>query len=87
MSRSAIPFDSKLDVAFFRGSRTSDERDELVMLSRSDPDSVDARYTRNQAWKSPADTLGEDPATEVSLEDHCQYKYLFNFRGVAASFR
>lgn len=24
---------------------------------------------------------------EVSLEDHCQYKYLFNFRGVAASFR
>jgi protein glucosyltransferase len=23
----------------------------------------------------------------VRLEDHCQYKYLFNFRGVAASFR
>lgn len=27
------------------------------------------------------------PATEVSLEDHCKFKYLFNFRGVAASFR
>lgn len=23
----------------------------------------------------------------MSFEDHCQYKYLFNFRGVAASFR
>lgn len=27
------------------------------------------------------------PASEVPLEDHCQYKYLFNYRGVAASFR
>lgn len=27
------------------------------------------------------------PASEVSLEEHCRYKYLFNFRGVAASFR
>jgi protein glucosyltransferase len=27
------------------------------------------------------------PADEVKLEDHCKYKYLFNFRGVAASFR
>lgn len=35
-------------------------------------------------WK---DTLGAPPAKEVSLEDHCSYKYLFNYRGVAASFR
>jgi protein glucosyltransferase len=27
------------------------------------------------------------PADEVALEDHCEYRYLFNFRGVAASFR
>lgn len=33
------------------------------------------------------DTLHAPPAKEVSFEDHCQYKYLFNFRGVAASFR
>ena len=33
------------------------------------------------------DTLGADPASEVSFENHCKYKYLFNFRGVAASFR
>ena len=37
-----------------------------------------------QAWKSPADTLGADPAAEVALEDHCEYRFLFNFRGVAA---
>ena len=33
------------------------------------------------------DTLGESPASEVRLEDHCAFKYLFNYRGVAASFR
>lgn len=37
---------------FFRGSRTSPERDPLVLLSREAPDLVDAEYTKNQAWKS-----------------------------------
>lgn len=77
----------KLNKGFFRGSRTSDERDPLILLSRSNPHLVDAQYTRNQAWKSPADTLNAEPAKEVRLEDHCKYKYLFNYRGVAASFR
>lgn len=33
------------------------------------------------------DTLHVPPAKEVSFEQHCRYRYLFNFRGVAASFR
>lgn len=78
----------KKDVrGFFRGSRTSSERDALILLSRRHPKLVNAKYTKNQAWKSKADTLGEEPAKEVSLEDHCKYRYLFNYRGVAASFR
>lgn len=77
----------KLPVAFFRGSRTTEERDPLVLLSREDSNLVDAVYTKNQAWRSNADTLNAPPAEEVSLEEHCKYKYLFNFRGVAASFR
>ena len=81
------PWDKKHPKAFFRGSRTSGERDNLVLLSRDKPQLIDAAYTKNQAWKSKKDTLGLEPAAEVSLEDHCQYKYLFNFRGVAASFR
>lgn len=32
--------------------RTSPERDPLILLSREDPDLVDAEYTKNQAWKS-----------------------------------
>ncbi|KAM4602276.1 protein O-glucosyltransferase 1 [Polymixia lowei] len=72
---------------FFRGSRTSPERDPLVLLSREAPELVDAEYTKNQAWKSERDTLGRPPAKEIPLVDHCKYKYLFNFRGVAASFR
>lgn len=73
--------------AFFRGSRTNVQRDQLVLLSRRRPDLADARYTKNQAWRSIKDTLGEEPAKEVSFEEHCYYKYLFNFAGVAASFR
>ncbi|GIY60215.1 protein O-glucosyltransferase 1 [Caerostris darwini] len=81
------PWSHKEGKAFFRGSRTSSERDKLILLSREHPDLIDAQYTKNQAWKSEKDTLGAPPAKEVSLEDHCFYKYLFNFRGVAASFR
>uniref|UniRef100_A0A1A8HXC1 Protein O-glucosyltransferase 1 n=2 Tax=Nothobranchius TaxID=28779 RepID=A0A1A8HXC1_NOTKU len=67
--------------------RTSSERDPLILLSREAPELVNAEYTKNQAWKSEKDTLGKPPAKEVPLVDHCKYKYLFNFRGVAASFR
>ncbi|KAK7873951.1 hypothetical protein R5R35_012961 [Gryllus longicercus] len=81
------PWEKKKPIAFFRGSRTSSERDPLVLLARERPDIANAAYTRNQAWKSDADTLGQQPAEEVSFVDHCQYRYLFNFRGVAASFR
>lgn len=81
------PWQKKIGKGFFRGSRTSAERDPLVLLSRKCGDLVDAEYTKNQAWKSDKDTLGFPPAAEVPLEDHCRFKYLFNYRGVAASFR
>ncbi|KAM3585359.1 uncharacterized protein V6R79_015385 [Siganus canaliculatus] len=81
------PWKKKESKGFFRGSRTSPERDPLILLSREAPDLVDAEYTKNQAWKSEKDTLGKPPAKEIPLVDHCKYKYLFNFRGVAASFR
>lgn len=48
------PWERKRPIAFFRGSRTSSERDSLVLLSRDLPDLVDAKYTKNQAWKSDA---------------------------------
>ncbi|XP_017849594.1 O-glucosyltransferase rumi [Drosophila busckii] len=86
-SADAIAWNDKQALGFFRGSRTSDERDSLVLLSRRRPELVNAQYTKNQAWKSLKDTLNQAPAQEASFEDHCQYKYLFNFRGVAASFR
>uniref|UniRef100_A0A671UGT0 Protein O-glucosyltransferase 1 n=1 Tax=Sparus aurata TaxID=8175 RepID=A0A671UGT0_SPAAU len=81
------PWKKKESRGFFRGSRTSPERDPLIVLSREAPDLVDAEYTKNQAWKSERDTLGRPPAKEIPLVNHCKYKYLFNFRGVAASFR
>lgn len=82
-----VPWNSKSEIAFFRGSRTSAERDPLILLSRKCPKVANAQYTKNQAWKSAKDTLGMNPAEEASLESHCNFKYLFNYRGVAASFR
>lgn len=82
-----LPWSRKKNLAFFRGSRTSAQRDPIILLSRSRSDLVDAKYTKNQAWKSIKDTLDEEPAKTVSFEDHCEYKYLFNVHGVAASFR
>lgn len=86
ISHDQLPWSKKLDKAFFRGSRTSSERDNLVTLSVKKPDLIDAKFTKNQAWKSAKDTLGMDPAPEVPLEDHCRFRFLFNFRGVAARF-
>uniref|UniRef100_A0AAY4E702 Glycosyl transferase CAP10 domain-containing protein n=1 Tax=Denticeps clupeoides TaxID=299321 RepID=A0AAY4E702_9TELE len=71
------PWKRKSSKGFFRGSRTSAERDPLILLSRQEPDLVDAQYTKNQAWRSE----------KVRIFRHLQYRYLFNFRGVAASFR
>jgi protein glucosyltransferase len=68
------PWENKESKGFFIGSRTSAERDPLILLSREQPDLVNASYTKNQAWKSDADTLGAPPAKEVKLEDHCNYK-------------
>lgn len=45
-------WNDKIPKGFFRGSRTSDQRDALVLLSRSSPELVDAAFTKNQAWKS-----------------------------------
>uniref|UniRef100_A0A667ZSC5 Protein O-glucosyltransferase 1 n=1 Tax=Myripristis murdjan TaxID=586833 RepID=A0A667ZSC5_9TELE len=71
------PWKKKEPKGFFRGSRTSPERDPLVLLSRENPELVDAEYTKNQAWKSER--------FFSCLLHPC--RYLFNFRGVAASFR
>lgn len=46
------PWEKKENKGFFRGSRTSLERDNLILLSRNKPYLVDAQYTKNQAWKS-----------------------------------
>lgn len=86
-ARQTIPWTKKESRGFFRGSRTSAERDPLVLLSLSQPQLLDAQYTKNQAWRSDQDTLGYPPASELKHEAFCQYKYLFHFRGVAASFR
>ncbi|XP_077149668.1 protein O-glucosyltransferase 1 isoform X2 [Ranitomeya variabilis] len=73
------PWEKKISKGYFRGSRTSPERDPLILLSREKPDLVDAEYTKNQAWRSEKDTLGRPPAKEVPLTDHCAFKELLEF--------
>ena len=45
---SGLPWEARKPLGFFRGSRTSGERDPLVLLSRRCPGIVDAQYTKNQ---------------------------------------
>lgn len=44
-------WEKKLNKGFFRGSRTTDERDPLVLLSRKEPNLVDAQYIKH-LWNS-----------------------------------
>ncbi|EDW23732.1 GL23775 [Drosophila persimilis] len=73
-----VSWEHKQPIGFFRGTRSSTERDTLVRLSRRSPDLVDAQYTSN---------VGAETVDEVPFSGHCQYKYLFNFGGITASFR
>ena len=41
-------WNQKSNVGFFRGSRTSRDRDPLILLSRKVPHLVDAKFTKNQ---------------------------------------
>lgn len=77
LSAKKWPWSKKLSTAFFRGSRTSSERDNVVLLSRDKPDLIDAAYTKNQAWKSKADTLGQISLLNFDFFDALKNKTLF----------
>ncbi|XP_052354856.1 protein O-glucosyltransferase 1-like [Oncorhynchus keta] len=88
------PWKRKESRGFFRGSRTSPERLQtwwMLSTPRTRPESLSGTTNANVcvtvAFLFNKDTLGRPPAQEIPLVEHCQYKYLFNFRGVAASFR
>jgi protein glucosyltransferase len=124
----AKPWATRRDVSFFRGARTTPQRDAIVNFSNEHPDLMDAAYTPNYkkesgegkaaqhsrslcisvsiASSTPSDSFSEsscaangtlrvsatgvpgvDPVPPVELEDHCDYRFLLNARGVAASFR
>lgn len=86
----ALSWEEKKPAVFFRGSRTNETRDPYVLQSRKRPDLWDVRYTLNQSQKQTdyvTNVLQLAPAEPVSPRDHCAYRYLLNFDGVAASFR
>ena len=82
----AYPWESRLPQAFWRGSDNGKfvdkagvlqgKRRPLVALSQALPDEVNAQFTRSTT-----------PLTQVSLQDHCRYKYLVNVAGASYSAR
>ncbi|KFW82171.1 Protein O-glucosyltransferase 1, partial [Manacus vitellinus] len=80
------PWKKKISKGYFRGSREGfDTLPGLGILynpSKSPPEKV-----FSEVGMEGFDTSPLPPAKEIPLVDHCKYKYLFNFRGVAASFR
>lgn len=85
-----LPWQDRRPLAFFRGSRTSELRDALVLHSVANGAPWDVRYTLNQSQRDTqfiTEELKLEPAPEVGPREHCAYRYLINFDGVAASFR
>jgi protein glucosyltransferase len=81
-----IPWKSRKDVLFFRGSRTTNTRDVLIDLGQKNNSLIDIQYTKGTSQR--ADAKRKTPAyPQVHLREHCHYRYLVNIRGVAASFR
>ncbi len=86
----ALSWEEKKPAVFFRGSRTNETRDPYVLYAQQHPDLWDVRYTLNQSREQTeyvTQTLKLAPAETVSPRDHCAWRYLLNFDGVAASFR
>lgn len=86
----ALPWRARKPVLFFRGSRTSPTRDPYVLHSQKAGSAWDVQFTLNQSRRDTeyvSQVLKLAPAQPVSPRDHCAYRYLLNFDGVAASFR
>lgn len=86
----AVSWEQKKPAVFFRGSRTNETRDPYVLYSQQRPDLWDVRYTLNQSQQQTdyvTQVLKLAPAEPVAPRDHCAWRYLLNFDGVAASFR
>ena len=72
-------WETKKSIGYFRGSRTSEERDPLIKLSRAKPELIQAAYTKNQAYKREEDTLFEDPVEPVH-EKFCKKNSYIDFQ-------
>lgn len=59
---------TKLKKSSTPSDRTSSERDPLILLSRGEPDLVDAEYTKNQAWRS--EKVSRESAAEF-IQSYC----------------
>ncbi|XP_017035095.1 O-glucosyltransferase rumi-like [Drosophila kikkawai] len=77
-----IPWSAKRSKGFYRGLRSSPERDNLVMVPCTSPDLVDSQYPLHVAGESGSPTHEVDLSEEMPFFEHRQYKYLFNFHGV-----
>ena len=84
-----VPWSKKEPSVYFRGSRTNKVRDGIVYKMHKQP-KWNVGYTPNQSKRSNDNVrreLNMSFSEPVSLSEHCKYKYLLNFDGVAASFR
>lgn len=84
-----VPWAKKESSVFFRGSRTNKVRDGIVYQMHGQS-KWNVGYTPNQSKRSNDKVTRElrmSFSEQVLLSEHCKYKYLLNFDGVAASFR
>ncbi|XP_030056134.1 protein O-glucosyltransferase 3 [Microcaecilia unicolor] len=79
------PWNNKTEQAFFRGRDSREERLQLVLLSKKNPDLLDAGITGYFFFREKEKELGKAPL--IGFFDFFKYKYQVNVDGTVAAYR
>jgi len=77
---------NKTDIAFWRGRDSRQERLDLVVMSRQNPDLIDAKMTNMFFFKKDPEKYG-DLVKHISFFDFFKHKYQINLDGTVAAYR
>ncbi|XP_052816662.1 protein O-glucosyltransferase 2-like [Mya arenaria] len=84
--KSPAPWTEKEEKGFWRGRDSRQERLDLVVMSRENPDDLDAKMTRMFFFKHDQEKYG-DLVQNIPFFDFFKYKYQINIDGTVAAYR
>ncbi|XP_060591882.1 protein O-glucosyltransferase 2-like [Ruditapes philippinarum] len=86
MGKSPTRWENKTEIGFWRGRDSRQERLDLVVMSRKNPDLLHAKMTRMFFFKHDEEKYGE-LVNNIPFFDFFKYKYQVNIDGTVAAYR